>query len=145
MFAFSFFFLSADQPGSHWCYVENLTPSSDESVLTWVDPFGLPPPLVIVKKILESNQDVRYSDIQIQDPISNICGPACAIFCMLRSRDFSFHEIFFKIFKAGDGDYIRSSALSKIVVGSLINLRNPEVIDWEGISSAIKDYLNKNL
>ena len=56
-----------------------------------------------------------------------------------------FDQIFFKIFKAGDGDYIRSSALSKIVVGSLINLRNPEVIDWEGISSAIKDYLNKNL
>ena len=145
VFSFPFFPLSADQPGSHWCYVENLTSTSGASVVTWADPLGLPPPLLIVRKILDSNQDVCFSDIRIQSHVSKTCGNVCAVFCMLRSRGYSFHEIFYKFFLAADRQYIRNDFVSKIVVSSLMNLRDPGVIDWESILSAAGDFLNKNL
>ena len=119
--------------------------ASDVSVVTWADPYGFPPPLIIVKKILDANQDVCYSDQQIQSFLSKICGNACAVFCLLRARGFSFHEIFFKFFKAQDEEYLRNDFVSKIIVSELINLRDKGVIDWESVLSAINDFLNKNL
>ena len=71
--------------GTHWaCYYNNY----------YFDPFGMPPPLEVVRYI----KGIQYNDIQYQDTKSVLCGYYCLYFLKRLNDGYKIYNILCKDF-----------------------------------------------
>ena len=82
---------NSSQPGTHWLAIER----HGDNVY-YFDSFGLPPVLKedLTEKITRmTNNRLFWNNVPLQEPSTNVCGYYCVIYCLLRSRHWTFDEI----------------------------------------------------
>lgn len=68
--------------GNHWVML-----STHEQQPFYFDSFGLPPPTRVYKFHVKVNtNDLAYFNIQVQSPLSEICGWYCLMICDMLNR-----------------------------------------------------------
>jgi len=72
------------QSGSHWLAIR-LEPRF--STLFYIDSYGLPPHIHAIETFLRRNCTVLdYNSIELQGPLSMVCGEYCCLFALYMDR-----------------------------------------------------------
>ena len=124
----SFYVMNLDtshQSGSHWVYFW-----VDISEIWYVDTFARPPPLEIMPLLLKQNKTIIFSDIQLQWPLSQMCGYYVLVMGLLNARGYSITDILIKFYKAEEKNYLRNDVFSKMIISQLTSVRDRPIIDW---------------
>ena len=99
-----------DEPGSHWVAVHVPLYGHTE----YFDSYGKKPDKNFLLKLQKINGKVLLSNCSVQG-ISTVCGQYCLLFLLLRSRNYTFHDIVTSFLLC------ESSAERDIIVNDIIN------------------------
>ena len=119
--------------GSHWTYLGSTLPPDHRGRVTleFFDSFGRPPPPPLLSKLLEYAHEVIYCDIPLQHVITQTCGGWSVVVAKLRARNYSLLDIVTKLFKGGEGEYLRNDATIYSTLRHLATLRDESFINWD--------------
>ena len=74
----------SNEPGSHWVVIEY---NKNSGKTMYFDPYGFPPiHQDIINKLFKESTSLSWSDIQLQETNTTVCGQYCTIYCLLRAR-----------------------------------------------------------
>jgi hypothetical protein len=85
-------------PGTHWVLCFNV----DKDTCIYFDPYGLPPPENVLKRMLRTDKKCIRSDVQLQNLNTSYCGYFCIYVAERLLNGDSLNYIVTKIFNKKD-------------------------------------------
>ena len=84
-------FDESKDPGSHWVAVEF---DKTNRRVYYFDPYGLPPAFEkFIDAFNQKSSSLTWNALRLQGNNSTVCGQYCVLFCLLRARGLSFHDV----------------------------------------------------